>query len=95
MSQELVQILADAFWGSMGSIELAALLIIILAALYILKYGLDRGGIVLLGLLIAGYGAMPVAVGGFGIIPLYAYFIILIAAGAYAALGFINIGREA
>ena len=94
MSVELVTLIATAFWESLGAGLIGLFFLGVLFYFFVVNR-VDRGGLALLGLLVLGYMARPAISGGFGMIDVWIYYVVLAAIGLLAALGFINSQREA
>lgn len=95
MSQQLVDLIATAMWDAVGMPSLFGLIVLGVLFFFLIRNRVDRGGLALLGVLVLGFMARPVALGGFGMIDSWIFYVVIAAAGVFAALGFINVQREA
>ena len=95
MVQELVNLIAETMWNAVGLMpELFGLILMGILFFFMAKNKVDRGGLALLSMLALGFMARPISEGGFGMIPPWIFYVVVVAVAVISALGFINIQRE-
>ena len=92
----IADMIANAFWWAFGDAYLYGLVLFGVVIYFLIVNRVDRGGLTLVGLLTLGYMSTSKIVGAPApLLPVWIFYTVLAAVAVFAALGFINIQREA
>ncbi len=88
MSDEMAAIIGEAFQWAIGNPAVLGLILLGSIIYFFVVNRVDRGGIALVGLITIGYMARAPTLGGFGLLDVWIYYVIVAVVGVMAAIAF-------